>query len=129
MSTSKVYQIRYNTVSKDDTERWRLIENGNEITVSNIIIDGHNNSGWSIDQITLYDKVKKWNEKTKNFIQLDESITGFNRLDRNTFDINDYNIRKNIVSGKYTDYHCFYPMTNYSQLNYEIYNLLPHNTS
>jgi hypothetical protein len=40
MSTSKVYQIRYNTVSKDDTERWRLIENGSEILVANIIIDG-----------------------------------------------------------------------------------------
>ena len=38
---SKTYQIRYNTISKDDTERWRLIENGNEILVSNIIIDGH----------------------------------------------------------------------------------------
>jgi uncharacterized membrane protein len=40
MSTSKIYQIRYNTVSKDDTERWRLIENGNETLVANIIIDG-----------------------------------------------------------------------------------------
>jgi hypothetical protein len=95
---------------------------------NNIIIDGHNNSGWCIDQITLYDKVKKWNEKTKNFIQLDESITGFNRLSRNTFNINDYNIRKNIEEGKYTDYHCFYPMSNYSQVNYEIYNLLQYNT-
>jgi uncharacterized membrane protein len=38
---SKTYQIRYNTVSKDDSERWRLIENGNEILVSDIIIDGH----------------------------------------------------------------------------------------
>jgi uncharacterized membrane protein len=39
MSTSKTYQIRYNTVSKDDNERWRLIENGNETLVANIIID------------------------------------------------------------------------------------------
>jgi uncharacterized membrane protein len=39
---SKVYQIRYNTVSKDDENiRWRLIENGNETLVSNIYIDGH----------------------------------------------------------------------------------------
>ena len=37
----KTYQIRYNTVSKNDTERWRLIENGNEILVSDIFIDGH----------------------------------------------------------------------------------------
>ena len=39
-SEEKVYQIRYNTVSKDDTERWRLIEDGKETLVANIIIDG-----------------------------------------------------------------------------------------
>lgn len=40
MSVSKTYQIRYNTVSQNDSERWRLIENGNETLVANIIIDG-----------------------------------------------------------------------------------------
>ena len=40
-TTSKTYQIRYNTISKGDTERWRLIENGNEILVSDVIVDGH----------------------------------------------------------------------------------------
>lgn len=40
-TTSKTYQIRYNTISKDDTERWRLIENGNETLVSDVIVDGH----------------------------------------------------------------------------------------
>lgn len=38
---SKTYQIRFNTVSKFENERWRLIENGNETLVSDIIIDGH----------------------------------------------------------------------------------------
>jgi uncharacterized membrane protein len=38
---SKVYQIRFNTHSKDDSDRWRLIENGNEIIVSHIVVDGH----------------------------------------------------------------------------------------
>lgn len=38
---SKIYQIRYNTVSKTEDERWRLIEDGNEILVSNVIVDGH----------------------------------------------------------------------------------------
>lgn len=38
---SKVYQIRFNTHSKDDSDRWRLIENGNEIIVGHIIVDGH----------------------------------------------------------------------------------------
>jgi len=38
---SKTYQIRFNTHSKDESDRWRLIENGNEIIVSNIVVDGH----------------------------------------------------------------------------------------
>ena len=42
---SKTYQIRYNNHSKDnENERWRLIENGNEILVSDIYIDGHTNT-------------------------------------------------------------------------------------
>jgi uncharacterized membrane protein len=40
-TTSKTYQIRYNTVSTNDTERWRLIENGKEILISDVIVDGH----------------------------------------------------------------------------------------
>ena len=40
-TASKTYQIRYNTVSTNDTEKWRLIENGNEILVSDVIVDGH----------------------------------------------------------------------------------------
>ena len=40
-SESKVYQIRFNTHSKDDSDRWRLIENGNETIVAHIIVDGH----------------------------------------------------------------------------------------
>jgi uncharacterized membrane protein len=41
MQKPKVYQIRFNTVSKSENDRWRLIEDGNEVLVSNIIIDGH----------------------------------------------------------------------------------------
>ncbi len=37
----KTYQIRFNTHSKSENDRWRLIENGNEIIVGHIIIDGH----------------------------------------------------------------------------------------
>ena len=94
---------------------------------NNNILEGHGNVGWFIDQLALYDRVKKWNEKTNNFIQLKESSTGFNRLDKNNFDINNYNVRTNIVNGKYTDYHCYRPMSKYSQMNYEIYNLLQSN--
>jgi uncharacterized membrane protein len=37
----KNYQIRYNTQSTDDSNRWRLVSDGNEILVSNIIIDSN----------------------------------------------------------------------------------------
>ena len=36
---SKTYQIRYNTHSTDDSNRWRLIDDGKEILVSNIVIN------------------------------------------------------------------------------------------
>lgn len=36
---SKTYQIRYNTQSTDDSDRWRLIDDGKEILVSNIVIN------------------------------------------------------------------------------------------
>jgi hypothetical protein len=53
-TTSKTYQIRYNTVSTNDTERWRLIENGNEILISDVIVDGHTHTtkDW-MPEITL----------------------------------------------------------------------------
>lgn len=35
----KTYQIRYNTNSTDDSNRWRLIDGNEEILVSNIIIN------------------------------------------------------------------------------------------
>ena len=33
-------------------------------------------------------------------------------------------IRNNISNGVYSDYHCLRPMSKYSKINYEIYNLL-----
>jgi hypothetical protein len=35
----QVFQIRYNTVSTDDSNRWRLLCDGDEIQVSDIIIN------------------------------------------------------------------------------------------
>jgi len=37
----KTYQIRYNNNSKNDNERWRLIEDGKETLISDVIVDGH----------------------------------------------------------------------------------------
>lgn len=90
----------------------------------NIIKEGHGNQGWCIDQLVLYEKVMNWNNQTNNLICLMESKTGFKRLDRNTFDIKNDVIKNNISNGVYTDYHCYRPMSKYSQINNEIYNLL-----
>jgi uncharacterized membrane protein len=38
--TNKTYQIRYNNQSTSNSDRWRLIEDGQEILVSNVIVDG-----------------------------------------------------------------------------------------
>ena len=50
--------------------------------------------GWCIDQITLYNKVIEWNNKTNNLVCLNEKQAGFKRLDRICFDIIDANIKK-----------------------------------
>ena len=41
MKKPKFFQIRFNTVSTSENDRWRLIENGKEHLVSDIFIDGH----------------------------------------------------------------------------------------
>lgn len=95
------------------------------VSDKNIIKEGHTNTGWNIDQLTLYNKVFEWNNKTNNFIRLNEIQTKFKRLDRNNFKIRNVNIRKNIIEGNYTDYHCNRPMSKYYDINWEIYELLP----
>jgi len=96
------------------------------VSDKNVIKEGHGNVGWSTDQQTLYNKVNEWNKKTNNFIRLNEKQTKFKRLDRiEKVDIYNANIRENIEEGRYTDYHCLRPMVNYSDINWEIYNLLP----
>lgn len=96
-----------------------------ETFIKNTIKEGHGNTGWCTDQLTLYNKIMEWNKKTNNFVRLKEKQTLFKRLDRNTFDISNVNIRENITSGKYTDYHCYRPMSKYSKINWEIFDLLP----
>ena len=119
VATPDVWKSIFNINSLED-----IIFKIKDMSNNNRIIEGHGNVGWFIDQITLYDNVIKWNKKTNNFVCLKENQTGFNRLDRNTFDINNINIRNNITNGLYTDYHCYRPMSVYSKINYEIYNLL-----
>ena len=92
---------------------------------TNTMKQGKNNITWFIDQLTLYSKILEWDKQKSNFIRLNEKLTKFNRLDRNTFDIRNVNVRENITQGKYTDYHCYIPMSKYYDINWEVYNLIP----
>lgn len=94
------------------------------VSDNNIIKDGHGNVGWSIDQRILFNKVMSWNQKTNNFIRLKEKETKFKRLDRNSFNLSNVNVIQNITSGNYSDYHCYRPMSKYSDINWKIYNLI-----
>jgi uncharacterized membrane protein len=38
---SKKYQIRFNTTSTSEDDRWRLIEDGKETLISDIVVNGH----------------------------------------------------------------------------------------
>lgn len=68
---SKTYQIRFNTDSKTDDERWRLIENGNEILVSDIIIDGHTQTtkDW-LPEINDY----KWHVSCVGYCSIENNV-------------------------------------------------------
>ena len=120
VATPKIWKDIFKVNSIDDIAN--VIK---ETFIKNTIKEGHGNTGWCIDQITLYNKIMEWNKKTNNFIRLKEKQTLFKRLNRNTFDLSNVNIRENITSGKYTDYHCYRPMSKYSKINWELFNLLP----
>ncbi len=88
-------------------------------------IDGHGGSGWSTDQIDLYQYVMQWNNRTNNFVILSDNSTGYSRLDRHCFCINlDDGIKHNISNGVYSDYHLYRPFSEYREVNMNIYNLL-----
>ena len=74
---SKTYQIRYNTVSTNDTERWRLIENGNETLVSDIVINGltHTTKDW-MSEINDY----KWHVSCIGYCTVKNNVAYINTV-------------------------------------------------
>lgn len=67
----KKFQIRFNTVSTSDVDRWRLIENGEEHLVSNIIINGHTYTtmDW-MEDINDY----KWHISCEGFVDIKNNV-------------------------------------------------------
>jgi hypothetical protein len=118
-ATPKIWRDIFDIHSTDDI-RDMLIN----ITRNNLIEEGHGKTGWSIDQLFLYARVMDWQRKTMNLICLKDSDTKFNRLDRETFMMTS-RLKMLIEAGIYTDYHCYRPMSKYSNINYAIYDILP----
>lgn len=80
-------------------------------------------TGWNLDQLHLYKNVHNWHKQTGNFVILNDSSTGYYRLDRAKFLFNQTTIN-NIKHGKYSDYHCLRPYSQYEGINETIYELL-----
>ena len=68
---SQQFQIRFNTVSTSEDDRWRLIADGKETLVSNIIVDGHTftSKDW-IEEIQDY----KWHVSCEGYCSIKNNI-------------------------------------------------------
>jgi hypothetical protein len=78
---------------------------------------------WSVDQRLLYDKVMNWNNKTKCFINFNDTQTGYFRLDRANIQLTRDIIQK-IKNKEYSDYHMLRPYRKYKFINDSIVNYL-----
>jgi uncharacterized membrane protein len=67
----KKFQIRFNTVSKTEDDTWRLIADGEEMLVSDIIINGHTytTKDW-MDDIQDY----KWHISCEGFVEVKNNV-------------------------------------------------------
>jgi uncharacterized membrane protein len=72
---SKKYSVRFNTTSTNDRDRWRLLEEGNEIIVSNVIID---TPVW-----TTHDYIEgigdKWHITTEGILEMKGDVAYINK--------------------------------------------------
>lgn len=67
MKNPKKFQIRFNTASKSECDRWRLIEDGKESIVSNVVVNGHTytTKDW-VEEIEDY----KWHISCEGFCEI-----------------------------------------------------------
>lgn len=68
---SKKFQIRFNTVSMSEDDRWRLIEDGKETLVSDIVVNGHvyTTKDW-LEEINDY----KWHISCEGFCSIKNNV-------------------------------------------------------
>ena len=105
---------------------WKDIFNihSSDDIIKRLIDINNNNPNWATDQIDLYKYIMKWKTKTNNFIYLHDNNTGFNRLNRNNFSLNDNNIIHQIKKHYYSDYHMYRPYKDFKDINDTILSLL-----
>jgi len=147
--TPNVWKDIFNIHSVEDIKI--LIQS---ISYNNIIREGHGNIGWDIDQRFLYLKVMEWKNNPNNVVFLFDEDTKYCRLSRHDFTMSKINnviinnmvfliegtnatklvddtnaakkdIKNAISDGYFSDYHCYRPMSMYTDINNKIYNLLP----
>ena len=116
------FAMCYNVASSkiwSDIFKIKSIEDINERLIK---INRH--SGWSTDQVDLCKYVIDWNKKTNNLILVKDNTTGFQRLGRIQSKHFNEKLKKNILDGNYTDYHCSRPFKKYEEILMKIYELL-----
>jgi len=113
VATPKLWSEVFNIHNLDDIKK-KLIDYGKNGA----------RYGWGTDQQFLYKTVMKWNDKTNNYIFLNDNETSFKRISRNKVNLKDEKVRQKIINGLYSDYHCHRPMKDYYELNYGILELL-----
>jgi hypothetical protein len=85
--------------------------------------------GWDADQTILYEQATTWKKLGGHdrLVLLHDAQTGFNRLDRllgeTLLGRLTPQVRRDIRSGRYSDYHMLRPHVKYGQINEEILNL------
>lgn len=86
--------------------------------------------GWCTDQYKLIDAINKWGMDScgNRMYILNDLITGFRRLDRGDSEetFNDFlKLAQDIHQGKYSDYHCLRPHSEYRKINDFILKYIP----
>ncbi len=71
MKKIKTFQIRFNTQSTNECDRWRLIENGSETLVSDIVVNGHTYT--TKDWIPELDEYK-WHISCKGHCEIKNTV-------------------------------------------------------
>ncbi len=77
----QIFQIRYNTHSTDESNRWRLVCDGNEIQVSNIII----NSETKTTKDFIEGVGEKWHVTCKGILEINNNVAYINQKKPDNF--------------------------------------------